>query len=80
MSRMLNLYTAKTQLSTLVDDAAAGAEIIIAKAGKPMAKLVPFRATILRTPGSATAKIWIGPDFDAPLPAAIVDAFTGNGE
>ena len=39
----LNLYDAKTQLSALVDQAAAGAEIIIAKNGKPMAKLVPFR-------------------------------------
>ncbi len=39
----LNLYEAKTQLSALVDQAAAGAEIIIAKNGKPMAKLVAFK-------------------------------------
>jgi len=40
----LNLYEAKTQLSSLVDRAASGEEIIIAKAGKPMARLVPLEA------------------------------------
>ncbi len=40
----MNLYEAKTQLSSLVDRAAAGEEIIIAKAGKPMARLVPLEA------------------------------------
>ncbi len=39
---MVNVYEAKTLLSTLVDEAAAGAEIIIAKTGKPLAKLVPL--------------------------------------
>jgi prevent-host-death family protein len=40
--RQVNLYEAKTQLSKLVDDAAAGEEIVIAKNGKPMARLLPF--------------------------------------
>jgi prevent-host-death family protein len=80
MSAMLNLYAAKTQLSALVDEAAAGAEIIIAKAGKPMAKLVPYRQAAHRTPGSAASKIWIGPDFDDPLPPALADAFAGQSE
>jgi len=64
----LNLYEAKTQLSALVDQAAAGAEIIIAKNGKPLAKLVPFRDRPLRKPGSLKGKIWMSDDFDAPMP------------
>ncbi len=78
MSRSLNIYAAKAQLSSLVEEAAAGAEIIIAKAGKPRAKLVPIRRTARRMPGSAKRKIWISADFDALLPAAIADAFAGK--
>ncbi len=62
----LNLYEAKTQLSALVEDAAAGKEIIIAKNGKPMAKLVAYRP--LRKPGRLKGKIWMSKDFDAPMP------------
>ena len=43
MTDTVNLYDAKTNLSKLVDRAAAGEEIVIAKAGKPKAKLVPYR-------------------------------------
>jgi prevent-host-death family protein len=64
----LNLYEAKTQLSQLVEDAAAGKEIIIAKNGKPMAKLVPIRQRVLRKPGRLKGKIWMSDDFDAPMP------------
>jgi len=63
----LNLYEAKTQLSALVEDAAAGKEIIIAKNGTPMAKLVAYRAP-LRKPGRLKGKIWMSKDFDAPMP------------
>jgi prevent-host-death family protein len=53
MSETVNLYEAKTHLSRLVDRAAQGEEIVIAKAGKPKAKLVPFReATERRTPAN----------------------------
>jgi prevent-host-death family protein len=64
----LNLYEAKTQLSALVDKAAAGEEIIIAKNGKPMAKLVPIRERVRRKPGRLKGKIWMSKDFDAPMP------------
>jgi len=74
----LNLYDAKTQLSSLVDQAAAGAEIIIAKNGRPMAKLVPYRQTPRRRPGRGKGKIWIAADFDAPLPADILASFYGG--
>ncbi len=78
MGKLLNLYAAKTQLSALVDEAAAGAEIIIAKAGKPLAKLVAFRETPRRKPGRAKGLVWISPDFDAPLPADLQAAFDGD--
>jgi prevent-host-death family protein len=74
---MLNLYDAKAQLSALVEEAAAGGEIVIAKAGKPRAKLVPVRHAA-RRPGRAKGKIWIAADFDAALPDALVDAFGGK--
>ena len=75
---MLSLYEAKTQLSALVDQAAAGKEIVIAKNGKPMAKLVPFMARARRKPGRFKDKIWIGPDFDAPLTEAELAEFEGE--
>ena len=74
----LNLYDAKTQLSSLVDQAAAGAEIVIAKNGRPMAKLVPYRPAARRRPGRGKGKIWIAADFDAPLPADILASFYGG--
>jgi prevent-host-death family protein len=74
----LNLYEAKTQLSSLVDRAAAGAEIIIAKNGRPMAKLVPIRDQARRRPGRAKGKIWMAADFDAPLPPDVLNAFNGG--
>ena len=75
---ILNIYEAKAQLSALVEQAAAGTEIIIAKAGRPRAKLVPIRDVARRRPGRAKGKIWIAADFDAPLPADVLDAFTGG--
>lgn len=77
---LLNLYEAKTRLSSLVDLAAAGAEIVIAKNGKPLAKLVPIRPAARRQPGRAKGKIWMASDFDAPLPADLLDAFSGRAE
>ncbi|GIW41932.1 MAG: antitoxin [Candidatus Binatia bacterium] len=79
MSRKIyNLYRAKSQLSRLVDRASAGEEIIIAKAGKPKAKLVPLsRPARKRRPGGWQGKVWIAPDFDAPLPKTIQEAFEG---
>ena len=62
----LNLYEAKTQLSALVDAAAAGDEIIISKNGRPMAKLVAFKGVAKRKPGRLKGKIWMSDDFDAP--------------
>jgi prevent-host-death family protein len=80
MAQPINLYDAKTQLSQLVDRAAAGEEIVIAKAGRPMARLVPLKGrSAPRMPGALKGKIAIGPDFDAPLPEEIARTFRGEG-
>jgi len=76
---IVNIHQAKTHFSKLVDAAMSGEEIIIAKAGKPAAKLVPILAVKpKRTPGSLKGKIKIAKDFDAPLPDDILDAFEGK--
>ncbi|HEY8022824.1 MAG TPA: type II toxin-antitoxin system prevent-host-death family antitoxin [Thermoanaerobaculia bacterium] len=74
-----NLYEAKTQLSRLVDRAASGEEIILSKAGKPLAKLVPFQPSAEpRLPGGWEGKVRISEDFDAPLPPEIQAALEGQ--
>lgn len=71
-----NLYDAKTSLSQLVDRAAAGEEIVIAKAGRPLARLVPLDSRgVPRRPGAWKGQVWIADDFDAPLPPEIAAAF-----
>jgi prevent-host-death family protein len=76
MSKTVNLYEAKTHLSRLVDRAAQGEEIVIAKAGKPKAKLVAFRAAAAqREPANLLGITFIAEDFDEPLPAEIQSAF-----
>lgn len=61
----VNIHQAKTNFSRLVDRAAQGEEIIIGKAGKPVAKLVPYAAKKpKRKPGAWKGKVWISPDFD----------------
>ena len=70
-----NISEAKAELSALIEAVQSGAEVIIAKAGKPVARLVPFRGPARpRTPGSMAGEIWIAPDFDV-LPADLAEAF-----
>ncbi len=72
----VNVHDAKTHLSKLVARVATGEEIVIAKAGKPVARLVPAAGKRRqRVPGSAKGKIWMAPDFDAPLPRKVLDRF-----
>ena len=79
--KTLNIYEAKTQLSRLVDEAARGEEIIIAKAGQPRARLVPFAPPARRRrPGGSKGRIWISKDFDAPLPPDILAGFLGDDD
>lgn len=71
-----NLYEAKTNLSRLVDRAAAGEEIIIAKNGVPRARLLPL-ATVSRPrePGGWEGQVFVSDDFDAPLPPDVTSGF-----
>jgi prevent-host-death family protein len=65
----VNIQEAKSNLSNLIDQAIAGEEVVISKAGNPVAKLVPFeKPTRNRKPGSAKGKLIISDNFDAPLP------------
>ncbi len=77
MTKTVKLYDAKTHLSTLVTEAAAGEEIIIAKGRKPMARLVPL-APPKRKPGGWETGLVIADDFDAPLPESVLAAFEGE--
>ena len=72
MSRTVNIHTAKTQLSRLIEAVEQGEEITIARGGQPVAKLVALAPSkVMRQPGTAKGKIRIHDDFDAPLPADI---------
>ena len=78
--KFTNIHEAKTHLSRLVERAASGEEIVIAKAGKPMAKLVPFEARrSRRILGQWKGKVWMADDFD-DLPQEIQVAFEGRSE
>ena len=79
MATTVNIYEAKTQLSKLVDTAAQGEDVIIARNRKPVARLMalkpekrPLRMGLMR------GEIWIADDFDAPLPEDILSGFEGR--
>jgi prevent-host-death family protein len=77
--RTVNIHAAKTQLSRLVDAAAAGEEIIIAKSGKPVARLGPLsEPRRKRTLGVLAGRLRVPEDFDADLPDEVLDAFDGR--
>jgi prevent-host-death family protein len=75
----LDIHQAKTRFSRLVKLAAAGEEIIIAKAGKPVARLVSYtQKGAVRRPGTMRGKIRIKKNFDAPLPKNLLASFEGK--
>ena len=70
-----NMHEAKTQLSSLVEQALAGKDVVIAKAGKPLVRLVPVGATVVsRKPGHYKGKIRMAADFDQ-TPQEVIRAF-----
>jgi prevent-host-death family protein len=73
--KMVNIHAAKTHLSRLVDEAASGREVVIAKAGKPMVRLVPVRSRTRTGFGDLKGRIRMTADFDAPLPDSLLRAF-----
>ena len=77
--QVINIHDAKTQFSKLVEAVSQGDEIVIARAGKPAARLVPINAKkTVRQPGALKGKLKIADDFDVPLPSDIQSAFEGN--
>ena len=76
----INVHAAKTQLSRLLDAAAAGEEVVIAKAGRPVARLVPIgQAKPRRRLGTLAGQFQVPDDFDAPLPEEVLAGFEGAG-
>jgi prevent-host-death family protein len=76
--RQVNMHEARSQLSTLVGEVLAGGEVVIARAGKPISRLVPYRAAKgRRIPGRWKGQLWVADDFDA-TPEDVVAAFEGN--
>lgn len=76
----VNMHDAKTTLSKLVEQALAGEEVVIAKAGIPLVKLVPVqRIEAPRKPGRFKSQIVIAPDFDT-TPEEVISAFEGGSE
>jgi prevent-host-death family protein len=79
MSSIVNIHDAKTHLSRIVDEVAAGAEVIIAKAGKPMARLIPISVPVRQKRlGLLKGKIKVPDDFNAPLDDEVVASFEGR--
>lgn len=69
MGKQVNVYEAKTQLSKLLEQVEAGDEIVIARNGRPVARLVPVQRTKpIRVPGGWEGRVWMAPDFDEPDP------------
>ena len=76
---VVNIHEAKTHLSKLLKRVVTGEEVIIAKSGHPIARLLPYEEVLAeRQPGSAKGKIIIAEDFNAPLPDELLDAFEGK--
>lgn len=76
----INVHEAKTHFSQLLARVAQGEEIVIGKAGKPVAVLIPYREERRRRmPGAWRGRVRIAPDFDE-LPEEVASAFQGEGE
>lgn len=77
----VNIHNAKTHLSQLLARVERGEEVTIARAGKPVARLVPISvARQPRTPGGLEGKVWVAKDFDEYLPEEFARAFESADE
>lgn len=75
---IVNIHEAKTHFSRLVERVVGGEEVIIGRAGKPVARLVPYREDETpRSPGGWEGRVWISEDFDE-LPDEVAAAFRGE--
>lgn len=79
MATVVNIHHAKTHLSKIVDEAAAGREVIIAKAGRKVVRLVPVEAKPrAKKFGGLKGRIRVPDDFNAPLDTSVIAAFEGR--
>ena len=79
MNTVVNVHEAKTHLSRILEEVAAGAEVVIAKAGKPVARLVPIEPVVRpKSLGLLRGRITVPDDFDAPLPPEVLAEFEGR--
>lgn len=78
LPKPINIAAAKARLPELVERAARGEEIVIARHGEPRARLVPLPAARKRVPGKGAGKWQVAADFDAALPEAWLAAFEGR--
>lgn len=79
MTQTVNVHEAKTHLSRLLEAVERGEDVVIARAGKPVARLVPARLPGTRRPGSWKGQVIIAPDFD-DTPDDLVAAFHDDVE
>jgi prevent-host-death family protein len=75
MTKSVGVHEAKTQLSRLLEDVAAGEEVVITRRGEEVATLVPVRRSSPRQFGTDRGRFVVPDDFDAPLPDELLDAF-----
>lgn len=79
MGTVINVHEAKTHLSRILEEVAAGAEVVIAKAGRPVARLVPIEpAPRPKQLGLLKGRIRVAEDFNAPLPSELLADFEGR--
>ena len=79
MASTVNIHEAKTHLSKLLARVANGEEIVIARAGRPVARIVPYQEEAPpRAPGGWEGRVWMADDFDDELPEEIAAAFRGE--
>jgi prevent-host-death family protein len=77
---VVNVHDAKTHLSKLLEQVESGEDVVIAKAGRPIVRLIPYQPPEHRVapPGAMEGEIWIADDFDAPLDS-LFDSFREDG-
>lgn len=78
MAKLVNMHDAKSNLSKLVEEAEAGEDVILARAGTPVVRLVPVRPSRKRRLGRWKGKVVMSDDFDSPLPEAMLSAWAGD--
>jgi prevent-host-death family protein len=76
--KIVNMHEAKTTLSQLVEQVENGEEVILARAGKPVARVVALRSSGRRTLGQWRGRVRMSDDFDAPLPETELAAWLGE--